>query len=174
MELALRPALESDLDDIMRLARACIEDMRSHGIDQWDEIYPARDTFASDVAARTLYTASLHTGSLAGVYTLDEYQNPEWAAVPWTILGVRTAVVHRLMVEPRYQGRGIARQLMQVAERQAARAHFEAIRLDAFSLNPRALRLYQKLGYTEVGSAPLRKGRFVCFEKRLAAAAAAP
>lgn len=172
MELALRPAIESDLDDIMRLALACIDDMRSRGIDQWDEVYPARDTFALDVSAGTLYAAWLHTGSLAGVYTLDEYQNPEWAAVPWTILGVRTAVVHRVMVAPHYQGRGIARQLMQVAERQAAEAHFEAVRLDAFSLNPQALRLYQKLGYTEAGSAPLRKGRFVCFEKRLAAPAA--
>jgi ribosomal protein S18 acetylase RimI-like enzyme len=78
------------------------------------------------------------------------------------------------MVEPRYQGRGIARQLMQVAERQAALAHFETIRLDAFSLNPQALRLYQQLGYTDVGGAPLRKGSFRCFEKRLAAPAAAP
>ena len=95
---------------------------------------------------------------------------PEWAAVPWTILGVRTAVVHRLMVEPHYQGQGVARQLMQFAESQASRAGFECMRLDAFALNPPALRLYQNMGYRDAGSATLRKGVFRCLEKRLGTA----
>jgi GNAT superfamily N-acetyltransferase len=170
IELDTRPAVASDVDDIVRLVRACIDDMRGRGIDQWDEIYPGRDIIVSDIAAASLYATHLQTGSLAGIFTLDEYQCPEWAAVPWTIFGVRTAVVHRLMVEPRYQGQGVARQLMQFAERHASRAGFESMRLDAFSLNPQALRLYQRLGYRDAGSATLRKGLFRCFEKRLIAA----
>jgi ribosomal protein S18 acetylase RimI-like enzyme len=173
LELAIRPADLSNLDDILPLLAACIEEMRGRGIEQWDELYPTRDTFAADVAAGTLYAAWLDTGALAGIFTLDEHQSPEWAAVPWTILGVRTAVVHRLMVEPRYQGQGIARQLMRFAECEAAGARFEAIRLDAFSLNPQALRLYQALGYRDAGSGTMRKGVFRCFEKRLGPDAAA-
>jgi len=167
LELAIRPAVSSELDEVMRLVRACIEDMRERGIEQWDEIYPARDIFALDLRAGSLYTAWLDAGALAGVFTLDEYQSPEWAAVPWTILGVRVAVVHRLMVEPGYQRRGFARQLMQFAENEASRLGFEAMRLDAFSLNPQALRLYQTLDYREAGTGRLRKGIFHCFEKLL-------
>jgi ribosomal protein S18 acetylase RimI-like enzyme len=74
------------------------------------------------------------------------------------------------MVEPRYQGQGVARRLMQFAENQASRAGFEGMRLDAFSLNPQALRLYRNLGYRDAGSASLPKGIFRCFEKRLNAA----
>lgn len=170
LELLIRPTLTSDLDDIMGLVRACIEDMRGRGIDQWDEVYPSRDIILADISTQSHYAACLRTGSMVGMFTRDEYQCPEWAAVPWTILGVRTAVVHRLMVEPRYQGQGVARQLMQFAESRASQAGFACVRLDAFSLNPQALRLYQRLGYREAGSASLRKGVFRCLEKRLGTA----
>jgi GNAT superfamily N-acetyltransferase len=173
LELTIKSAVPADLDDILVLARSCIEEMRGRGIEQWDEVYPARDTFESDVAAGTLYAAWCGPGCLAGVFTLDEYQTPDWAAVPWTILGLRTAVVHRLMVAPHYQGQGMARQLMRYAESEASTAGYEVMRLDAFSLNPQALRLYQTLGYREVGSGNFRKGVFRCFEKRLGAEAAA-
>jgi GNAT superfamily N-acetyltransferase len=71
------------------------------------------------------------------------------------------------MVEPRLQGTGIARQLMRFAEAWAREHGYEAVRLDAFAANPRALSLYRGLGYREAGGASFRKGAFRCFEKRL-------
>ena len=76
-------------------------------------------------------------------------------------------MVHRLMVDPRYQGRGIAGELMRFAEDRAGELGYDAIRLDAFSANPRALWLYQRLGYHDAGCVTFRKGLFRCFEKRL-------
>lgn len=43
----------------------------------------------------------------------------------------------------------------------------EAVRLDVFSQNPYALRLYQKCGYQEVGTVQWRKGIFYLMEKYL-------
>ena len=43
----------------------------------------------------------------------------------------------------------------------------ETIRLDAYSLNPAALRMYDKLGYKKVGKAVWRKGLFYLFEKKI-------
>ncbi len=43
----------------------------------------------------------------------------------------------------------------------------ESVRLDAFSLNPYALRMYEGLGYKKVGEANWRKGLFYLFEKNL-------
>jgi ribosomal protein S18 acetylase RimI-like enzyme len=77
------------------------------------------------------------------------------------------SVVHRLMVHPAFQGRGIARELMEFAERVALNRGCGVIRLDAFAMNPQALRLYRALGYREAGEVKFRKGAFLCFEKRL-------
>ena len=44
----------------------------------------------------------------------------------------------------------------------------ETIRLDAFSLNPIALKMYEKLGYQRVGEVTWRKGLFYLFEKKIA------
>ena len=56
---------------------------------------------------------------------------------------------------------------MNFAEDRARELGYCAIRLDAFTKNPRALRLYQTLGYHDAGGVTLRKGPFRCFEKRL-------
>ena len=165
--LSIRQAALDDLDTVMRLVGDCIRAMRQAGIEQWDDIYPDRATLLADARDGTLYLASLPEGGLVGCLVLNEYQNPEYAAVPWTIDGTKIAVVHRLMVDPRCQGRGLAPELMRFAERLAAERTCDVIRLDAFTANPKALRLYQGLGYHDAGSVTFRKGVFRCFEKRL-------
>jgi hypothetical protein len=43
----------------------------------------------------------------------------------------------------------------------------QSIRLDAFSLNPYALKMYGALGYQKVGETNWRKGLFYLLEKKL-------
>jgi ribosomal protein S18 acetylase RimI-like enzyme len=114
-----------------------------------------------------MYLAAVEGHEMAGALVLNEYQDPEYAGVPWTIRDGRVAVVHRLMVDPACQGRGIGRGLMRFAEDRARELGYGVIRLDAFTANPRALRLYRRLGYHDAGSVTLRKGVFRCFEKGL-------
>ena len=141
--------------------------MRESGIEQWDDIYPNTATLLADLAERTTYCAFMDTEPIVGALVLNEHQEPEYSEVPWTIDGVRVAVVHRLQVHPRYQAKGIARELMGFAEERAREQGYDAIRLDAFSGNPRALRLYHGLGYRDVGYVTFRQGLFRCFEKAL-------
>lgn len=163
----IRAASVEDLDDVMILVRDCIADMRRAGIEQWDEIYPDRGTLLADLRAGTMHVAGLDREPLTGIVVVNDHQDREYAAVPWTIDAARVAVVHRLMVDPRFQRRGIARQLMRFAEGRARELGYGAVRLDAFSENPRALDLYRSLGYRDAGSVTLRKGVFRCFEKSL-------
>jgi GNAT superfamily N-acetyltransferase len=111
--------------------------------------------------------ASTDNGELVGGFTLDQNQDAEYASVPWSIVDDRVAVVHRLFVDPSHHGRGIAKKMMSVAERLATDLGCGSMRLDAFTLNPEALRLYQSLGYRDAGAVTFRKGVFRCFEKRL-------
>ena len=151
----------------MQLVRRCIVEMTARGIDQWDEVYPNEETVRSDIRAHTLFVASLDAAARVGVFTLDTTEDPRWSVAEWTIRGVPVGVVHRLMVDPGYQGRGIARTLMAIAETHARSVGLGVIRLDCYSENPHALRLYAGLGYRDAGGAQLRKGLFRCLEKRL-------
>lgn len=51
--------------------------------------------------------------------------------------------------------------------RKASESDIESIRLDVFTQNPFALRLYEKTGYRKTGTADWRKGKFILMEKVL-------
>jgi GNAT superfamily N-acetyltransferase len=159
-------ASEGDIDRVMVLVAACIAAMRAADIEQWDDVYPDRQTMLQDARDGTLFLASVDS-ELVGTLVVNDWQNPEYSEVPWTIDAARVAVVHRLMIAPTHQGKGLARELMRFAEERARSLGCGVVRLDAFSKNPRALRLYRSLGYHDAGSVTFRKGVFRCFEKAL-------
>jgi GNAT superfamily N-acetyltransferase len=171
--LSIRLAADRDLAAVGQILRDCVAAMRRAGIEQWDDIYPTDAHLAADIDARSLYVASTESGAVVGTVVLNEYQDPEYAAVAW-LAHARPLVVHRVMVAPASQGQGIAQRLMVFAEQHARTLGYESIRLDAFTLNPRALRLYERLGYDARGTVRLRKGIFLCFEKLLMAGGRTP
>ena len=156
-----------DIDQLNSLVRCCIEAMRAIGIDQWDDAYPTPSDHVHDIQSGTLYVVTAANQTVVGSVVLNDKPEPEYSLVKWTIQKSRVAFVYRLMVHPRYQRHGIARQLMQFAENRALDLDFGAIRLDAFIANPAALRLYASLGYQVAGTVMFRKGPFHCFEKGL-------
>jgi GNAT superfamily N-acetyltransferase len=164
----VRRAHEDDLPRLCELLRACVAQMQGRGIDQWDDLYPTEATLRADVAAGTLYIAAATGRPIAGTFVVDQREEPEYAAVAWRLVGAPVSVVHRLMIHPDCQRRGLARHLMTFAEIAARRAGCGAIRLDAFTGNAPSLRLYRGLGYADVGQVRFRKGLFRCFEKDLA------
>jgi ribosomal protein S18 acetylase RimI-like enzyme len=65
----------------------------------------------------------------------------------WYICGVA--------VTPEHRGRGIGRELMQIARMQAIKHSYARLSLVVFEENSRALRLYQDLGYMVIKRAPV-------------------
>jgi len=164
--MALRLATDDDLAPLLALKDACIARIRTDGIEQWDEVYPDAAVFARDLAAGTLHVLREGDGIL-GCVTLDTTHDPLWQGMAWSAAGAPAAAVHRLMVHPAAQGRGLAKRLMAHAESLARTQGFRSIHLDCFTANPTALALYDRLGYRRTGTATMRKGPFVCFEKLL-------
>jgi ribosomal protein S18 acetylase RimI-like enzyme len=162
----IRPGTPEDIDALMGLVADVVAGMRAAGIEQWDEIYPDRGTVENDLRGGALFKWE-EGRDIMGMAVLDEKPDPAWAEVAWTIPARRPLVVHRLCVSPRFRGRGLARRMMAFAEAYASERGHDALRLDAFTLNPVALRLYDALGYRRAGLAALRKGIFQCFEKRI-------
>ena len=162
------PSLLGDdsLDAVMALIVNATKHLDAIGIPQWDEIYPNRAVLAADIAAQTLYGVSVD-GTLAGIVVLNEYQDAEYGEVSWELDDPKPLIIHRLCVDPEFQGKGFAKSLMAFAE-DFARGHgHRSIRLDAFTLNSLSLGLYRALQFSERGVVQFRKGRFFCLEKIL-------
>lgn len=176
-------ASENQINAILSLCKNCSVHMLNQGIDQWDEVYPNKAAFLEDIKNHSLFLAVSNSpdiqGSssedssenifehILGCIVLNEHQDPEYAEVEWQYTPQKVAVIHRLMVDPQYQGQGIAQHLMSFVERRAKERGYGAIRLDTFVENEPAIRFYKKRGYNVVGNVYFRKGKFLCFEKRL-------
>jgi ribosomal protein S18 acetylase RimI-like enzyme len=159
----IRIALINDLDNVIAIVREVTRHMNQQGISQWDEIYPDRTILQKDIENQHMHLIE-EDGEVAGMITLNENQEPEYTNVLW-IYPSRILVVHRLAVATEHQGKGLASSLMDFAEAKALSKGYDAIRLDAFSLNPIALSLYEHRGYRKAGTVRFRKGLFFCFEK---------
>lgn len=157
-------AQEADLNEIFALFRAAIAEMERQEIYQWDEVYPDRDILRLDIIARQLFVGKINS-EIVCAYVLNTDCDAEYQFGEWKYQQEYARIVHRLCVHPNYQRCGVARNTMLHIERQARNLGARSIRLDAFTLNPYALRLYERLGYNPVGTVTWRKGNFYLMEK---------
>jgi ribosomal protein S18 acetylase RimI-like enzyme len=141
--------------------------MRQNGIHQWDEVYPNEEIITKDVDSRALYVLEQNGLCIAAV-SLNQEQDAAYQKVHW-LGGEPVLVVHRLCVDPAYQGNGLGNRLMDFAEEYAKQHAYASIRLDAYTGNPSAIRLYERRGYRKAGQVyfPRRTLPFFCFEKIL-------
>ena len=159
-------AVPGEIDPIMSLIKDTIQKMEREGIHQWDEIYPTKEIFSADIAAGSLFAARLGNG-IAGIMVLNVEQSQEYNSLSWGDDRGKPLIVHRLCVNPVFQGQRIATKLMQFAENYARENKYSSIRLDAFINNKISVGLYDSLGYQRTGIVQFRKGEFYCYEKVL-------
>jgi ribosomal protein S18 acetylase RimI-like enzyme len=167
--MQVRQATLRDVDSVMALVRRVVPLMRASGNLQWDDHYPNAGVFERDIELDQLWLAEID-GQIAGVAAITSDQEPEYANVGWDIHET-AIVVHRLAVDPVFQGKGVAVALMEQAEAVARERGIVALRVDTNTQNQITQRLFPKLGYELAGEISLsfRAGlRFLCYEKRLA------
>jgi ribosomal protein S18 acetylase RimI-like enzyme len=167
--MRIRLAQLEDIPAIMQIVRTVVPLMRASGNLQWDDTYPNPAVFEEDIAQSQLWCAEID-GVVAGLVALTTEQSPEYVHAGWDI-EVPAIVVHRLAVNPAFQGRGAAIALMQQAEVVAEERGIDRVRVDTNTHNQVTQRLLPKLGYELSGEIGLefRPGlRFFCYEKVLA------
>jgi len=141
--------------------------MMNNSIDQWDDVYPNREIFLNHITDNSLYLVVSADQEIMACIVLNEHKDPEYEEIKWKYNEGKSAVIHRLMVHPNYEGKGIAKELVEYAERLAKENQSCSIRLDVFTQNHRAVKFYKNLGYEMVGKVVFRKGEFFCCEKLL-------
>jgi ribosomal protein S18 acetylase RimI-like enzyme len=166
--MQVREAKLEDVAAVMGLVNRVVPQMRASGNLQWDDHYPNASVFERDVARAQLWVAEVDE-HLAGVAAITTDQEPEYADVGWD-LSEQAIVVHRLAVDPAFQGKGVAMALMLQAEAVGRTRGIAVLRVDTNTQNEATQRLFPKLGYVRAGEIGLgfRPGlRFQCYEKRL-------
>jgi ribosomal protein S18 acetylase RimI-like enzyme len=166
IKMQFRRGTIEDLDEIESLVKKAIELMKQQGIYQWDEVYPTREVFSEDIEYDSLYVATVNNKIIA-VYVLNQDCDDEYYECKWDNPDDSACIIHRLCVSADFQNKGIGTKLLAHIEEQIKAMGYKSVRLDVFSENPYALKLYSKRGYEKRGQADWRKGRFFLMEKTL-------
>ncbi|MDR2501867.1 MAG: GNAT family N-acetyltransferase [Oscillospiraceae bacterium] len=164
-------AAPEDADGIYAFYRTAIAKMHAGGNPMWDENdYPTAQLIARDAARGKLFALWID-GAPAAALVIDEEANDAYRGVPKDFVPLRPAVIHRLCVNPAFQGCGLSRLIMQKAEELIARRGHDGILLDAFAQNNIAVSLYESLGYTNLGKVDIgvyiRDWHVVLFVKKI-------
>lgn len=163
-KLQFRQAKKEDIDEIFSVYRNAVKEMERNNIFQWDEIYPNREILYNDIIKEQMYMGIIND-DIASVYVINRECDKEYADGKWQYPNSNYCIIHRLCVNPKFQNQKVGTNTMQYIESQVKGFGFDSIRLDCFTLNPYACKMYQKLGYATVGYANWRKGRFYLMEK---------
>lgn len=164
MMIEYRLANLTDLNEIIVLVDHSIINMGKNNILQWDELYPTREDFTEDIEQESLFVG-LCEGKIVVIFVLNQQSDEAYRNGKWLYPDREYYVIHRLCVNPLFQNKGVGKQTMQYIEKELKSKNIQAIRLDVFSQNPYAIKLYKDLGYFKVGHADWRKGLFYLMEK---------
>ena len=140
----------ADLETLHTLTRACAEDLIGKGIFQWNDYYPSTEILATDIARQELWKL-VYEGQLIGMIVLTTLEDAVYTTVQWPLADPNPLYIHRLAVQPAFQGKGFAQKLMDFAETHASDQQYSSLRLDTFSMNKRNQRFYEQRGYQQCG-----------------------
>lgn len=150
----IRKALESDIDSIEAIYER-IHDVEEQGLSTvgWIRgVYPTRST-AEEALARGDLFVMVDNDKVVAMAVINQIQVSEYANATWKhdAANEEVMVLHGLAVDPLEKGRGLGRAFIAFYEDYAKQHGCLALRMDTNVKNTRARRLYQSLGYEEVG-----------------------
>lgn len=168
-----RPAVESDIDDIMLIVRQARNYLKKHRVDQWQGEYPAQNVFAADIANGECYAVT-YGERLAGFFCLTEAPESGYDRITdgkWHGEG-KYCTLHRMAIEAQFRGTGLSDMLIDFAEETAKARGAECVRTDTHRKNKAMQKLLKRKGYvyrgnvlvsSEPGHDPARQA----FEKKI-------
>ncbi|MDC7234047.1 MAG: GNAT family N-acetyltransferase [Spirochaetales bacterium] len=164
----IRKAQIDDIWGILDIVERSVPLMQDVGNDQWNSSYPSREDFLKDIAAGELFVETGSDRSVLSVICLNQVEPAEYEQVQWS-RSRPSLVIHRMAVDPRYRGKGLAGKLFDFAERRARDLQFDSIRSDTCCRNPGMNSLFQKKGFKKTGTIRFAgsENDFYCYEKKL-------
>ena len=162
----IRKAILEDVNEILKITKACAVHMISNNIFQWNELYPSKKVLLNDINLKQIWKL-VENDEIIGIIVLTEIEDLEYKNVQWLTKNGNNLYIHRLAVHPKFHGKGYAQKLMDFAENYAKLKSYTSSRLDTFSQNKRNQQFYEKRNYVRLESIYLLNQSefpFYCYE----------
>lgn len=174
VKASYRKAEPQDAQAIWVIIKAEIAVMASQGRDQWQRGYPNPQVIAADIEAHRGYVLTLPDGSITGYCALlsggdPHYDHPlsgQWLTASDSSC-CRYSVIHRMAIDHRLTGHGLAQQFFGLMEQETVLLGLESLRVDTNHDNAQMLHIVERLGYTRCCRVMLDDGERIGFEKVL-------
>ncbi|MDR1835446.1 MAG: GNAT family N-acetyltransferase [Fusobacteriaceae bacterium] len=163
-QIQFGPGKAEDAAEIYEVYRKAIAHLLAQGIDQWDEEYPNLHTIESDIGKGTLTVGKINgvpiLAYVLNMEYLDGFEKGDWKGDENSYI-----VLHRFVVDPQYQNRGLAGIAIDYMVKQLLQRGIHSIRIDTFPPNVGSIRMYERQGFQKVGEITWRKGIYGIMEK---------
>ena len=103
-EITLRKATLEDLKAIIEIYNNAIDVMKDHAIDQWDDRYPTEEILYNDILNNQMMIGEINH-HIASIFVLNQEYDDDYEKGNWNYREASFNVVHRLCVNPSYQGK---------------------------------------------------------------------
>jgi ribosomal protein S18 acetylase RimI-like enzyme len=166
--MEITQAKPNELIEILYLLKVCIRDMSLKGLKHWSSASPDTVQIQNDLQNGSIYLVK-DKGVCKGMVTLNDREPEDYKQVSFPENKSRPFYLHQMVVHPKWQGTGIARMMIDFAQKHASEKGFDCLRLDVFTPSETARKLCEKNNFKEVGSflTNYQKIPFICYEKQL-------
>ncbi|MFP4287258.1 MAG: GNAT family N-acetyltransferase [Candidatus Izemoplasmataceae bacterium] len=147
----IRKALNSDLDAIDKLSLEVIHAMHLENIHQWTLNYPRRPHFEKDIEQNALFVYEDNM-VITGVMAIYPEHEEAYQVIKW--INTHAIVIHRVLIKPTLQGKGIGSNLLRFAFQYARDQKYDSVKIDTYPANQKMRTLlknhqFHELGYIE-------------------------
>lgn len=152
MNWIIRPAAEADSADLSELAERTFRDAFSALNTAENMDLHCAGAFSPVIQAAEIANPEIHTVVAESQSTLVGFAQLHLRPQPPDCVSISPSVeLHRIYVDRSFHGTGLAGELMTHVLHTAAEHGARAVWLGVWEHNPRAIRFYQRLGFSEVG-----------------------
>lgn len=165
--MSLRKADYNDLKRVMEIKNEVVPVMRNAGNTQWSDEYPDIERFTGDLSDGSLYVYEEDEHVKGFVVADDDHPEP-YRDLPWELTRSVSAAMHRMAVDPNFQGHGIAKKMIVSVEEMLASKGYKGIHTDTSLENEKMQMRFEKNGYKFKGKLNLDDNKddwYAAYEK---------
>jgi ribosomal protein S18 acetylase RimI-like enzyme len=158
-----------DMADLLLIADETNAFLLSRQVDMGQYDLPSPGVFRRDITAGNCWLFTFE-GEAAGCMTVSMQDEPEYGTIhgAWLTNGTPYGTLHRIAVRSFFRGRGLAGEMLQLAEDLSAGRGMVSVRIDIPADNTGMRRILEARGYTRCGILHLETGaERVGYEKLL-------